>query len=213
MNVEGTESFHATQLDFETLVPLLHACGLRSSAMIRRAADPRVEQRTHQRHQTCSQSAQSSWPRRYDHSPWKFPLAVAVPTTIMLSMPSSHLAEGHGMSTETVLELWSQQPRVLIMNGAETGITTTAEVMNSRETSVASKFCMKSSCGKTVSNSMETHCITSKLFTRSLMLSLRTLMQFVPMDESDWQASVKRQMMLSQIQRSVVKKAPSKTQS
>ena len=33
------------------------------------------------------------------------------------------------MTTESVLELWSQQPRVLIMNGAETGITTTAEVM------------------------------------------------------------------------------------
>ena len=33
------------------------------------------------------------------------------------------------MSTESVLELWAQQPRVLIMNGAETGMTTTAEVM------------------------------------------------------------------------------------
>ena len=33
------------------------------------------------------------------------------------------------MTTESILELWHAQPRVVIMNGAETGITTTAEVM------------------------------------------------------------------------------------
>ena len=33
------------------------------------------------------------------------------------------------MTTESVLSLWRQQPRVIIMNGGETGITTTAEVM------------------------------------------------------------------------------------
>ena len=39
------------------------------------------------------------------------------------------LPEGHGLTTESVLEMWSNCPRVVIMNGAETGITTTAEVM------------------------------------------------------------------------------------
>ena len=39
------------------------------------------------------------------------------------------LPDGHGLSTESVLEMWSKCPRVVIMNGAETGITTTAEVM------------------------------------------------------------------------------------
>ena len=33
------------------------------------------------------------------------------------------------MTTESVLALWAQQPRLVIMNGSETGITTTAEVM------------------------------------------------------------------------------------
>tara|TARA_B100002051_G_C16476108_1_gene505756 strand:- start:219 stop:755 length:537 start_codon:yes stop_codon:yes gene_type:complete len=57
-------------------------------------------------------------------------LAVAVPTTIMhVHAIVATLPKGHGMTTESVLELWSQQPRIVIMNGAETGITTTAEVM------------------------------------------------------------------------------------
>jgi glyceraldehyde-3-phosphate dehydrogenase (NAD(P)) len=57
-------------------------------------------------------------------------LAVAVPTTIMhMHAIVATLPDGHGMTTESVLSLWRQQPRVIIMNGGETGITTTAEVM------------------------------------------------------------------------------------
>ena len=39
------------------------------------------------------------------------------------------LPEGHGLDTAKVLQMWKQSPRVVIMNGGETGITTTAEVM------------------------------------------------------------------------------------
>ena len=57
-------------------------------------------------------------------------LAVAVPTTIMhVHSIVATLPEGHGLTTESVLKMWSNSPRVVIMNGAETGITTTAEVM------------------------------------------------------------------------------------
>lgn len=57
-------------------------------------------------------------------------MAVAVPTTIMHThVIVATLPEGHGLTTESVLDLWRKQPRVIIMNGAETGITTTAEVM------------------------------------------------------------------------------------
>ena len=40
--------------------------------------------------------------------------------------------EGHGLTTESVIEMWSSKPRISIMNGAETGITT-AEVMGVRQ--------------------------------------------------------------------------------
>ena len=57
-------------------------------------------------------------------------LAVAVPTTIMhVHSIVATLPGGHGLTTESVLEMWSNCPRIVIMNGAETGITTTAEVM------------------------------------------------------------------------------------
>ena len=57
-------------------------------------------------------------------------LAVAVPTTIMhVHAITVQLPEGHGLSTESILEMWGNAPRVLIMNGAKTRITTTAEVM------------------------------------------------------------------------------------
>jgi glyceraldehyde-3-phosphate dehydrogenase (NAD(P)) len=39
------------------------------------------------------------------------------------------LPQGHGLTTESILEMWKDSPRVVIMNGEETGITTTAEVM------------------------------------------------------------------------------------
>jgi glyceraldehyde-3-phosphate dehydrogenase (NAD(P)) len=57
-------------------------------------------------------------------------LAVAVPTTIMhVHAITVNLPPGHGLSTKKVLDIWSKTPRVIIMNGAETRITSTAEVM------------------------------------------------------------------------------------
>ena len=57
-------------------------------------------------------------------------LAVAVPTTIMhVHSIIADLPPGHGLTTESVIELWSNTPRVIIMNGSEHRITTTAEVM------------------------------------------------------------------------------------
>ena len=57
-------------------------------------------------------------------------LAVAVPTTIMhVHAITVNLPKGHGMSTSSVIELWKNTPRVIIMNGKDTRITSTAEVM------------------------------------------------------------------------------------
>jgi len=57
-------------------------------------------------------------------------MAVAVPTTIMhVHVIIATLPEGHGLTTESILSMWRDTPRVVLMNGAETGITTTAEVM------------------------------------------------------------------------------------
>ena len=57
-------------------------------------------------------------------------LAVAVPTTIMhVHAITVDLPEGHGLSTSDVIELWSKNPRIIVMNGKDTKITSTAEVM------------------------------------------------------------------------------------
>ena len=57
-------------------------------------------------------------------------LAVAVPTTIMhLHAIIADLPEGHGLSTESIIEMWKETPRVIVMNGEGNRITTTAEVM------------------------------------------------------------------------------------
>jgi len=57
-------------------------------------------------------------------------LAVAVPTTIMhVHAITVNLPPGHGLSTESVLDLWANTPRVITMDGASTRITSTAEVM------------------------------------------------------------------------------------
>ena len=57
-------------------------------------------------------------------------LAVAVPTTIMhVHCIIADLPKGHGLSTESIIEMWSNTPRVIIMNGADDRIPTTAEVM------------------------------------------------------------------------------------
>ena len=57
-------------------------------------------------------------------------LAVAVPTTIMhVHSIIADLPEGHGLTTESIIEMWKEQPRVIVMHGEENRITTTAEVM------------------------------------------------------------------------------------
>jgi glyceraldehyde-3-phosphate dehydrogenase (NAD(P)) len=57
-------------------------------------------------------------------------MAVAVPTTLMhCHSIVATLPEGHGLTTESVIEMWRESPRVIVMNGAQTGISTTAEVM------------------------------------------------------------------------------------
>ena len=108
-------------------------------------------------------------------------MAVAVPTTLMhCHSIVAFLPEGHGLTTASVLELWKQHPRIIIMNGAETNITTTAEVMEyARDIGRKWGTSTKSSSGRTVSNSMETRCTTSKPFTRSPMSSPKTLMPSV----------------------------------
>ena len=57
-------------------------------------------------------------------------LAVAVPTTIMhVHAITVQLPEGHGLDNAAILQLWEDAPRIIIMNGAQTRITSTAEVM------------------------------------------------------------------------------------
>ena len=136
MNVQGTRvvSCNTTGLS-RTLVPLYEHCGELSveCTMVRRAADP---------------GDSSKGPINAIKPVLKVPshhgpdvmtvkpeisinsMAVAVPTTIMhLHVIVATLPEGHGLTTESVIEMWSSKPRISIMNGAETGITTTAEVM------------------------------------------------------------------------------------
>ena len=118
-----------------TLVPLINHCGSLSveCTMIRRAADP---------------GDSSKGPINAIKPVLKVPshhgpdvmtvkpeikinsMAVAVPTTLMhCHSIVATLPEGHGMSTQSVLELWRNQPRIIVMNGAETKISSTAEVM------------------------------------------------------------------------------------
>jgi glyceraldehyde-3-phosphate dehydrogenase (NAD(P)) len=136
LNAQGTRvvSCNTTGLA-RTLVPLLETCGDISveCTMIRRAADP---------------GDSSKGPINAIKPVLKVPshhgpdlmtvepkikinsLAVAVPTTIMHTHAITvTLPQGHELSTEKVLALWRSRPRIIVMNGAETGITTTAEVM------------------------------------------------------------------------------------
>jgi len=136
LNGNGTRvvSCNTTGLS-RTLAPLYDACGSLTveCTMIRRAADP---------------GDSSKGPINAIKPVLKVPshhgpdvmtvkpeisinsMAVAVPTTLMhCHSIVATLPEGHGLSTESVLQLWRSQPRVIVMNGAETGITTTAEVM------------------------------------------------------------------------------------
>ena len=136
IGVSGTRvvSCNTTGLS-RTLVPLYEACGSLKveCTMIRRAADPGdstkgpinaikpvLEVPSHH-----GPDVMTVKPEIEINS-----LAVAVPTTIMhVHSIIADLPEGHGLSTESVIEMWKATPRVIVMSGVENRITTTAEVM------------------------------------------------------------------------------------
>ena len=136
LNAEGTRvvSCNTTGLS-RTLVPIYEQCGSLKveCTMIRRAADPgdsakgpinaiKPVLKVPSHHGPDLMTVK---PEIQINS-----LAVAVPTTIMhVHSIVATLPEGHGMTTQSVLDLWANRPRIVIMNGAATGITTTAEVM------------------------------------------------------------------------------------
>ena len=136
LNAQGTRvvSCNTTVLS-RTLVPLYEHCGSLKveCTMVRRAADPgdsnkgpinaiKPVLKVPSHH---GPDVMTVKPEIEINS-----LAVAVPTTIMhLHSIIADLPEGHGLTTESILEMWSNTPRVIIMHGEANRITTTAEVM------------------------------------------------------------------------------------
>ena len=136
MNAQGTRvvSCNTTGLS-RTLVPLYEHCGSLKveCTMVRRAADPgdsnkgpinaiKPVLKVPSHH---GPDVMTVKPEIEINS-----LAVAVPTTIMhLHSIIADLPAGHGLTTESILEMWSNTPRVIIMHGEANRITTTAEVM------------------------------------------------------------------------------------
>ena len=136
LNASGTRvvSCNTTGLS-RTLVPLYEICGSLKveCTMIRRSADP---------------GDSSKGPINAIKPVLKVPshhgpdvmtvkpeieinsLAVAVPTTIMhVHSIVADLPDGHGLTTDSILEIWKNTPRVILMNGLKDKISTTAEVM------------------------------------------------------------------------------------
>ena len=127
-------SFNTTGLS-RTLVPLFNHCGSLEveCTMIRRAADPGDSNKgpinaikpvlkvpSHHGPDLMTVAPEISINS----------LAVAVPTTIMhLHSIVADLPNGHGLSTESIIQLWKDTPRVIVMHGEENRITSTAEVM------------------------------------------------------------------------------------
>ena len=113
-----------------TLVPLFDLCGSLKveCTMIRRAADPGDSNRgpinaikpvlkvpSHH-----GPDVMTVKPEIEINS-----LAVAVPTTIMhVHAIIADLPENHGLTTETILDIWNETPRVIVMNGQGNRITT-----------------------------------------------------------------------------------------
>jgi glyceraldehyde-3-phosphate dehydrogenase (NAD(P)) len=136
LNVEGTRvvSCNTTGLS-RTLVPLYEHCGSLKveCTMIRRAADPgdsgkgpinaiKPVLKVPSHH---GPDVMTVKPEIQINS-----MAVAVPTTIMHTHAIiADLPSGHGLSTESILEMWRETPRVIVMHGADNRLTTTAEVM------------------------------------------------------------------------------------
>ena len=136
LNAQGTRvvSCNTTGLS-RTLVPLYEHCGSLKveCTMIRRAADPGDSKKgpinaikpvlkvpSHH-----GPDVMTVKPEIEINS-----LAVAVPTTIMhMHSIIADLPEGHGLNTDSILAMWRQTPRVIIMHGEHNRITTTAEVM------------------------------------------------------------------------------------
>ena len=136
LNAQGTRvvSCNTTGLS-RTLVPLYEHCGSLKLewTMIRRAADlgdsnkdpinaikPVLKVPSHH-----GPDVMTVKPEIEINS-----LAVAVPTTIMhMHSIIADLPEGHGLTTDSILAMWRQTPRVIIMHGEHNRITTTAEVM------------------------------------------------------------------------------------
>ena len=136
LNATGTRvvSCNTTGLS-RTLVPLYDYCGSLTveCTMIRRAADP---------------GDSTKGPINAIKPVLKIPshhgpdlktvkpeieinsLAVAVPTTLMhVHSIIADLPEGHGLTTDGVIEMWKNSPRVIVMDGKDDCIPTTAEVM------------------------------------------------------------------------------------
>ena len=136
LNAQGTRvvSCNTTGLS-RTLVPLYEHCGSLKveCTMIRRAADPGDSKKD------PINAIKPVLKVPSHHGPDVITvkpeieinsLAVAVPTTIMhLHSIIADLPAGHGLTTESILEMWSNTPRVIIMHGEDNRITTTAEVM------------------------------------------------------------------------------------
>ncbi len=136
LNAQGTRvvSCNTTGLS-RTLVPLYEHCGSLKveCTMIRRAADPgdsnkgpinaiKPVLKVPSHH---GPDVMTVKPEIEINS-----LAVAVPTTIMhMHSIIADLPEGHGLTTDSILAMWRQTPRVIIMHGEHNRITTTAEVM------------------------------------------------------------------------------------
>ena len=136
MNANGTRvvSCNTTGLS-RTLVPLFEHCGSLKveCTMIRRAADPgdsgkgpinaiKPVLKVPSHH---GPDVMTVKPEIEINS-----LAVAVPTTIMhVHSIIADLPKGHGLTTDSIIQMWTETPRIIIMNGLEDRIPTTAEVM------------------------------------------------------------------------------------
>ena len=136
LNAQGTRvvSCNTTGLS-RTLVPLYEHCGSLKveCTMIRRAADPGDSNKG----PINAITPVLKVPRHHGPDVMTvkpeieiYSLAVAVPTTIMhMHSIIADLPEGHGLTTDSILAMWRQTPRVIIMHGEHNRITTTAEVM------------------------------------------------------------------------------------
>ena len=136
IGVQGTRvvSCNTTGLS-RTLVPLYEHCGSLKveCTMIRRAADPGDSKKG----PINAISPVLKVPSHHGPDVMTVKpeieinsLAVAVPTTIMhVHAIVADLPSGHGLTTDSIIEMWKDTPRVIVMEGAKNRITTTAEVM------------------------------------------------------------------------------------